>query len=180
MKAFTVVTVFAFVFVIGAIGWATSPIDEVRAAYAACRDFAARTKMMPYERPYDGVWRRGTTLERGEFASLWLEGQTVRVANLQTGGEDNAITVRYCFRRDGTLAFMHTTLGTFYADPGPVRVERRLYFDPRGQKFRETEQVYDAKNKPVQRLYGGFALQFERVFLTSNKMRAFFGRALKR
>ncbi len=180
MKAFTVVTGFVLVFVICAIGWAISPMDEVRAAYAACRDFAPKTKMLSLERPYDGVWSFGTTLDRGEFASLWLEGQTVRVANLQTGGEDNAITVRYCFRPNGTLAFMHTTLGTFYADPGPVRVERRLYFDGRGQKFRETEQVYDTKNKLVKRLYGGFALQFERVFLTSNKMRAFFGRALER
>ncbi len=175
MKILSVVIAFT----LWAVGLATSPIDEVRAAYAACRDFSSRTKMMPLERPYDGVWRRGSTLERGEFASLWLEGKTMRVVTFQTGGEDNAITVRYCFRRDGTLAFMHTTLGTFYADPGPVRVERRLYFDTRGQKFRETEQVYDTKNKPVQRLYGGFALQFERVFLTSAKMRAFFGNVLK-
>jgi hypothetical protein len=167
-------------FTLWTMGSATSPIDEVRAAYAACRDFSSRTKILSLERPYDGVWRRGTTLDRGEFASLWLEGKTVRVANLQTGGEDNAITVRYCFRRDGTLAFMHTTLGTFYADPGPVRVERRLYFDQRGQKFGETEQVYDTNNKLVQRVYGGFALQFERVFLTSAKMRAFFGNVLKR
>jgi hypothetical protein len=175
VRAFAVVIASVFF----AAGWATSPLDEVRTAYAACRNFASHTKMMSLERPYEGVWRRGSTLERGEFASLWLEGKTVRVANLETGSEDNAITVRYCFRRDGTLAFMHTTLGTFYADPGPVRVERRLYFDTRGRKFRETEQVYDTKNQPVKRLYGGFALQFERVFLTSANMRAFFGDVLK-
>jgi hypothetical protein len=176
VKAFAVVIALVFC----AAGWATSPLDEVRLAYAACRDFASRTTTISLERPYEGVWKRGSTLERGEFASLWLEGRTIRVARLETGGEDNAITVRYCFRRDGTLAFMHTTLGTFYADPGPVRVERRLYFDPNGRKFRETEQVYDTNNKLVKRVYGGFALQFERVFLTSTKMRAFFGRAVER
>jgi hypothetical protein len=161
------------------VALASSPVDEVRTAYAACRDFAAQHNTISLERPYDGIWKRGSTLERGEFASLWLDAQTVRVANLQTGSEDNAITVRYCFRPNGTLAFVHTTLGTFYADPGPVRVERRLYFDSRGQKFRETEQVYDAQNKLVQRDFARWALEFERVFLTSNKMRAFFGDVLK-
>jgi hypothetical protein len=161
-------------------GWATSPLDEVRAAYAACRSFAARAAPISLERPYDGAWKRGNTLEQGEFASVWLEGRTIRVARLETGGEDNAIVVRYCFRRDGTLAFIHTSLGTFYADPGPVNVERRSYFDPRGRRFRELEQVYDAKDEPVQRDFARYALEFERVFLTSTKMRAFFGRALER
>ena len=165
-------------FVLGC-GWAISPLDEVRAAYAACRSFAAHGPTRTLERPYDGTWKRDSTLERGEFASLWMDGRTIRVANLSTGGEDNSITVRSCFRPNGRLAFMHTTLGTFYADPGPVRVERRLYFDLRGHKFLETEQVYDTNNKPVHRACGGFALAFERVFLTSAKMRAFFGRSLE-
>lgn len=161
-------------------GWALSPLDEVRAAYAACRSFAAHGPTLRLERPYDGLWKRGGTLERGEFASVWMDRRTIRVANLNKDGEDNSIAVRSCFRPDGRLAFMHTRLGTFYADPGPMRVERRLYFDVRGHTFLETEQVYDTNNKPVQRAYGGFALAFERVFLTSAKMRAFFGRALDR
>ena len=161
-------------------GQAISPLDEVRAAYAACRSFAARTAPVALERPYDGVWKRGDTLERGEFASVWLEGRTIRVATFQTASEDNAITVRYCFRRNGTLAFIHTSLGTFYADPGPVHVQRRLYFDPRGHQFRTSELVYDAKDKPIRRDFARWALEFERVFPTSNKMRAFFGRALER
>jgi len=175
MKAFA-----AVIALLWAIGWATSPLDEVRAAYAACRSFAARAAPIALERPYDGVWKRGSTLEHGEFASVWLEGRTVRVARLETSGEDNAITVRYCFRRDGTLAFIHTSLGTFYADPGPVHVERRSYFDPRARRFRELEQVYDAKDRPVQRDFARYALEFERVFVTADRMRHFFGNALRR
>lgn len=175
MKAFA-----AVIALLGAIGWAASPFDEVRAAYAACRSFAARARPIALERPHDGVWKRGGTLERGEFASVWLEGRTVRVARLETGGEDNVISVRYCFRRDGTLAFMHTSLGTFYADPGPVHVERRQYFDTRGHRLRTQEQVYDAKDRLVQREFARYALAFERVFSTSARMRRFFKNALGR
>lgn len=153
--------------------------DDVAAAYDACRRLSSGAPTSKLARADEGPWQRGGDLERGEFASLWLEGKTIRVANVESGSEDNSIIVRYCFRSDGSLALIHTTLGTFYSDPGPVRVERRLYFDKTGKKLRTLEQVYNSDGTRVQQEFARFWLDRERVLVTNADMLRFFGAALE-
>lgn len=49
----------------------------------------------------------------------------------------------YCFRRDGSLAFIFCRISTFYSDIGALLVEKRLYFDQTGMRIRETKSLSD-------------------------------------
>lgn len=159
--------------------WAESS-DDIASVQLECDAISRRRADLTLSRGYRGRWRRYATSEHEESALLWLTEGQLRVAVTGVSGEDNALEVAHCFRADGSLAQVRSTLGTFYADPGPVRVERVFVYGEDGQRLRFSERVFDSQGKRVTTDFARFALEYERLFVREQQMRAFFGVVLER
>jgi hypothetical protein len=91
-----------------------------------------------------------------DVAQVWSreDGATAVSMRFTSGSGDWFHFVEYCFRTDGTLARLHSSLNTFnaaYKDPnkqvdGAIR-ERERYFDASGRQIKVTKQVLDLHNK---------------------------------
>jgi hypothetical protein len=91
-----------------------------------------------------------------DLAQVWSreDGATAISMRLSSGSGDWFHFVEYCFRTDGTLARVHSTLNTFNAvdkDPdkdvsGATR-ERHRYFDTNGKQIEVTRRVRDLKTQ---------------------------------
>ena len=118
-------------------------IEEVRRAYAQCREIQGRaTSIDVYETrastPAAPRWQRGRPPEgegSGRAMSLYTADGTIRMAfeKIDALSGDWRQRIQHCFRADGSLAFVFSVLRTFQGD---VQVEDRLYFDPQGKRIR--------------------------------------------
>ena len=91
-----------------------------------------------------------------DIAQVWSrdDGATAVSMRFTSGSGDWVHFVEYCFRADGTLAHLHSTLNTFNAadkDPekevsGATRVRHR-YFDSCGKKIKVRKRVLDLETK---------------------------------
>jgi hypothetical protein len=89
-----------------------------------------------------------------DLAQVWSreDGATAVSIRLSSASGDWFHFVEYCFRADGTLARLNSTLNTFNAvypekdDVGATR-ERDRYFDARGKQIKVTKRVLDLKTK---------------------------------
>ena len=176
------VTLTAFMLSVGLLsaGAAAQGSTDVSAAQTECDAITSQKADVTLSRGYRGRWRRYATSEHEESALVWLRDGRLRVAVTGVSGEDNSLEVAHCFRADGSLAQVRSTLGTFYADPGPVRVERVFTYDRDGKRLHFSEQVFDTQGKRVTTDFARFALEYERLFAREEQMRAFFGAALAR
>jgi hypothetical protein len=78
---------------------------------------------------------------------------------------DWAHYVDYCFRANGSLASVESTLATFYAAAGPVRRIRKRRFDARGKQLWVLTRVVDARSGRTMR-DAQFRDQDEEIFAT--------------
>jgi hypothetical protein len=91
-----------------------------------------------------------------DIAQVWSrdDGATAVSMRFTSGSGDWVHFVEYCFRADGTLAHLHSTLNTFNAvdkDPekevsGAIRVRFR-YFDASGKQIKLRKRVLDLETK---------------------------------
>ena len=132
----------------------------MRKVYQDCRGIKhagkdAKTVLFAdYGKPEDGwpaVW--GRQMPKSGFAyshiEIYRDGATIRVANRfdTSPSGDWSKTHEYCFRADGTLAFILAELRTFLGD---VRVEDRLYYGPAGKQLRALRHYFDLNSdKPI-------------------------------
>lgn len=171
---------FALATHLASVGAQAQRASDVDAVQSECDAITSQKADLTLSRAYRGRWRRYATSEHEESALVWLRDGRVRVAVTGVSGEDNSLEVAHCFRADGSLAQMRSTLGTFYADPGPVRVERVFAYDREGQRLRFSERVFDGEGKRVTTDFARFALEYERLFVHEEQMRSFFGVVLVR
>ena len=77
---------------------------------------------------------------------LFRRGERIRAARLMrtSPSGDWVQYFDYCYRADGTLAFVIADLRTFLGD---VRVVDRLYYDAGGRRLRKTRRIFDLKTK---------------------------------
>ena len=77
---------------------------------------------------------------------LFRRGERIRAARLMrtSPSGDWVQYFDYCYRADGTLAFVIADLRTFLGD---VRVVDRLYYGPDGRRLRKTRRIFDLKTK---------------------------------
>ncbi len=127
------------------------------------------------------VWRRTLPASGEAYSSVdvWRADGTLRVAarfDTSPSG-DWSKSHEYCFRKDGTLAFILAELRTFN---GRVRVEDRLYFSPAGKQVRKLRYVFDLMTNA--RKPDGFSNFFDRnttVYLRADALTKEIGDALK-
>ena len=145
-------------------------ILEVRKAYQECRavktgnassKVTAHADYGDFTENKPPVWRRTLPASGEAYSSVdvWRAGGTVRVAarfDTSPSG-DWSKSHEYCFRKDGTLAFILAELRTFN---GRVRVEDRLYFSPAGKQVRKLRYVFDLMTNA--RKPDGFSNFFDR------------------
>lgn len=91
-----------------------------------------------------------------EMAQVWSrdDGATAVSMRFTSGSGDWFHFVEYCFRVDGTLARLHSSLNTFNAadkDPekevdGAIRVRDR-YFDSSGKQIKVTKRILDLQSE---------------------------------
>jgi hypothetical protein len=91
-----------------------------------------------------------------DVAQVWSreDGATAVSMRLSSGSGDWFHFVEYCFRTDGTLARVNSTLNTFNAvDKDPekdvkgARRERERYFDASGTQIKVSRRVLDLQTK---------------------------------
>jgi len=82
-------------------------------------------------------------------AFVWdLPGHSLVVTMFHTSSSgDWEHYVDYCFRANGTLATVESTLTTFFAAKGPVLRIRKHRFDEKGRELWVRTSVYDAKTR---------------------------------
>ncbi len=170
-------------------------ILEVRRAYQDCRA-VPRAKDAEAIELY-GVFRDLTTQSRPtwrrhppaaaeklhllEWMTVHKAGGLVRAARLleNTPSGDWSKDSEYCFRADGSLAFVLAELRTFQ---GNVRVEDRLYHDPAGRRLRSLRSVFDLDSgrriDPGDPRFRGFHDRETRLYLTTRALAAELGPAL--
>lgn len=128
-------------------------ITEIRERYKTCRQL--RDEKTGFKRMY-GVFKNLTDQERPvwhlsppEDGMVLLEivlysapGQQTGFAELAefTPSGDWSKLSEYCFRNDGSVAFIFSDYRTFFGD---VRVEDRLYYDSYGHQVRNTRRIFD-------------------------------------
>ena len=130
-------------------------IAEIKKVYQDCQSIKKAdegTKSVifaDYGRLEDGwpaVWR--LQMPKSGFAyshlELYRDGDTIRLADRfhTSPSGDWSKTHEYCFRADGTLAWLFAELRTFLGD---ARVEDRLYYDPTGTQVRALRYAFDLK-----------------------------------
>jgi tetratricopeptide (TPR) repeat protein len=152
---------FAILFVTSAIAFGSSyakagthpVINEIRERYQICRALRSQklglvymygvyTDLQNQERPkwYFSTPENGMVLSRIYLYSP--PGQQTGFAELSesTPSGDWYKVSEYCFRTDGSLAFIFSDYRTTY---GNVRIEDRLYFDKRGRQVRNIRRIFD-------------------------------------
>lgn len=160
----------------------TSPtIAEIRERYQVCRQlrsdevglqklYGVYTDLEKQERP---VWHQLPPAEGMVLSELKLyapaAGQTTFAELMETAPSgDWSKATEYCFRADGSLAFIFSVLRTFY---GNVRVEYRLYFDRQGKQVREIKRIFDLNSgKRLPDSKSDFAEQETRLFLSAPEL----------
>ncbi len=132
-----------------------SAIEAIRKAYGVCR--AAERAAKPskafavytddnYSKPPRWVKRRPAKAMVVEELAVFRRGKRIRAARLMrtSPSGDWAQYLSYCYRADGTLAFVLAELRSFLGD---VRVVDRLYYGAGGRRLRKTRRVFDLKTK---------------------------------
>ena len=160
----------------------TSPtITEIRERYQICRQlyadraglqkfYGVYTDLETQERP---VWHRQAPTEGMTLSELKLfsdSGDQAGFAELTetTPSGDWSKVTEYCFRSDGSLAFVFSVLRTLY---GNVRVEYRLYFDRQGKQVLEIKRIFDLDSgKRLPDSKSDFAEQETRLFLSAPEL----------
>lgn len=154
---------------------------EVRRAFAACRESrkapaTVRLELIQVQKGDGNEWRweRPKTESARKDAyiqlSLFLTGRKVTAADLTRNSLSGDWTQKtdYCFRSDGTLAFVFADLKTFHGD---VQVEDRLYFNPGGVKIRTLQYVYALyTGKRIEPEEGSFMAVPARIFLKASAL----------
>jgi hypothetical protein len=91
-----------------------------------------------------------------DIAQVWPreDGATAISMSLTSGSGDWFHFVEYCFRADGTLARLNSTLNTFNAvdkdpekDTDGASRQRDRYFDASGKQIKVRKRVLDLKTK---------------------------------
>ena len=153
-------------------------IDEVRRAYAQCREVQKQASAIDlYQRragtPAVRTWQREPPPEAertGRTMKLFTASGALRTAveDVAAPSGDWRQTIEHCFRRDGSVAFVLTVLRTFHGD---VQVEDRLYFNPGGERIRTLRNVSDLKTgKPVKPDEASFISPKLQVFRTADEL----------
>lgn len=159
-------------------------IEEVRRSYAQCGGIRDRVTPVVLHKEIprgteEAPWQRSDRAapERAQRTmSVFAVNGMVRFAldEVNAVSGDWRQTIEHCFRADGSVAFVFSTLRTFY---GNVAVEDRLYFDPRGKNFHKLRRVSDlGTGKPVKRGKGGFMDQKPELFGSSDELLRAVGR----
>lgn len=140
---------------------AADAVDEVRAVYKECRAWKQANKggVVRYFADYasgEPVWSSGLPAGADVYSEVTFHGRPAQARSAMrfdtSPSGDWTKTHDYCFRRDGTLAFVLAELRTFN---GNVRVEDRFYFSPSGRQFRKLRYVFDLET--ARRLPDGYA-----------------------
>ncbi|MEH6727881.1 MAG: hypothetical protein V7703_17155, partial [Hyphomicrobiales bacterium] len=160
----------------------TSPtIAEIRERYQVCRQLRAdETGLQKYYGVYTDlekqdrpVWYRqapteGTTLSELQLFSDADDRTGFAELMETTPSGDWSKATEYCFRSDGSLAFVFSVLRTFY---GNVRVEYRLYFDKQGKQVREIKRIFDLNSgKRLPDNKSDFAEQETKLFKSAREL----------
>ena len=135
-----------------------SSINAIRKVYSSCvaveraakprKVFAVYTDEN-YSKAPRWVLRRPAKAMVVEELAVYRRGKRIRAAKLMrtSPSGDWAQYLTYCYRADGTLAFVLAELRTFLGD---VRVVDRHYFGADGRQIRKTRRIFDLKtNKPI-------------------------------
>lgn len=134
---------------------AADALAEVRAVHVHCRMIRAdaATRAQTFFEIVDDLaskkpsrWSLTVPAGKAVYSEMktYSSGGKVRsaVRNDTSPSGDWSKTHAYCFRTDGSLAFIHAVLRTFH---GNARVEDRFYFAPGGRQFRKLRSVFDLK-----------------------------------
>lgn len=132
-----------------------SAIEAIRAIYKVCRAVERTAKPGKafaiytdenYHKPPHWVRRRPVKATVVEDLAVYRRGKRIRAAKLMrtSPSGDWAQYFDYCYRADGTLAFVLAELRTFLGD---VRVVDRLYYGADGHRLRKTRRIFDLKTK---------------------------------
>lgn len=159
-------------------------VEEVRRAYAACRDIRKHaTAVQVYQRrsgnPPVRRWERARPPDpegTGRAMSLFTVERTVRAAieEVDPRSGDWRQTVEHCFRPDGSVAFVLAVLRTFQ---GNVQVEDRMYFNPAGERIRTLRRVSDlTTEKPLKRDEASFMGRKPTIYRSVNELLRTVGR----
>lgn len=132
-----------------------SAIEAIRKAYGVCR--AAERAAKPsrafavytdenYNKPPRWVKRQPAKAMVVEELVVFRRGKRIRAARLMrtSPSGDWAQYLSYCYRADGTLAFVLAELRSFLGD---VRVVDRLYYAADGRRLRKTRRIFDLKTR---------------------------------
>lgn len=167
-------------------------VTEVKKRYAECTKVvrSKETKGIKLVRLWDrdkddlGKWQlRGKGVDRSAImvsATVFVHDDRIRSSEIYetSPSGDSSLTTSYCFRVDGSLAFLLSKLRTanFYhpktSAGGVVLVQTRKYFDPKGTEVRKLVKAHLAATK--QKVTTGWQEVDARVYLTSKKMRQAF------
>lgn len=140
---------------------AADAVGEVRAVYKECRSSkqANTGGEVRYFAGYasgEPVWSSRLPAGGEVYSEVTFHGRPAQARTAMrfdtSPSGDWTKTHDYCFRRDGTLAFVFAELRTFN---GNVRVEDRFYFSPSGRQFRKLRYVFDLET--ARRLPDGYA-----------------------
>ncbi len=161
----------------------TSPtIAEIRERYQICRQMRADeaglrkyygvyTDLEKQERP---VWYRQAPTEGMTLSELKLfseaDNQTDFAELMETTPSgDWSKATEYCYRPDGSLAFVFSVLKTLF---GNVRVEYRFYFDRQGKQVREIKRIFDLNSgKRLPDNKSDYAEQETKLFKSTRELR---------
>jgi hypothetical protein len=133
---------------------------EVREIYGACKSLEATVKPIEWVETgalqnsgkFGGRWIRRGAFDGGDIwtaVDLYFEGDVLRFAVLGETSPSGDWTqgTEYCFRADGSRAFVFSTLKTFY---GSVKAETRKYYDPAGKEIWSRKAKFDlSTGKPT-------------------------------
>ncbi len=183
IKTFALVLLFAGGLAFPLLGKAESKLKidssefmEVRKTFSDCKALRDQTstrrislaKVSGNETEV-GSWQRSSPRDNETSNStmiIFISDQKLRAADLdlKAPSGDWQQTTSYCFRSDGTLAFVLSILRTFH---GNMRVEDRYYFDQTGKTIRLVRSVFDLfTNKPVDADEGSFMDRKPPIFLS--------------
>lgn len=117
----------------------------VEQAAKPSRAFAVYTDEK-YEKPPRWVVRRPAKAMVVEELVVFRRGERIRAGRLMrtSPSGDWVQYFDYCYRADGTIAFVLADLRTFLGD---VRVVDRLYYAADGRRLRKTRRIFDLKTK---------------------------------
>ena len=152
-------------------------VAEVREVYAACTALKQRASPSVYVEVELGQdrtrWIREEANDGGSpvysAARVYRDGELTRFAELEesSASGDWAQVTEYCFRADGSLAFLFSTLRTFY---GGVHAETRRYYSPAGKLLLTRRVTLDLKTR--QPTKAEFMDRQAELYLTAKKLLA--------